>query len=316
MSKQYYQECIALGSKTGLSLVSQAPATQIDSLFRKLWKVIFLFERRFSRFLPNSELSMFNRNAGTKQAISPEFHAVLAAAQEMAQKTGGLYNPFILPALQKAGYSHSRVPGHEQDAVDDHSGKSVTGIDKLEIGDDWARIPYGTALDLGGCGKGYLADLLRDNFPDAVTGYWLSLGGDIAVGGADEHEQPWAVSIESAYDPSTSIATITSSQLSAVATSGTTVHSGKTAGKRWHHIIDPRTCQPAETDILLATVYDSSALRADVLASCAVILGGQKGLQFLKEKQVQAAVLQLRSAIGKKHILHFGSAITLGGVGA
>lgn len=259
---------------------------------------------------------MFNRNAGLKRTISTELQEVLTAAREIADITNGLYNPFILPALQAAGYSHSRVPGYEQDAVDDHSSRSVVSSEELEIGDNWARIPFGTAIDLGGCGKGYLADRLRARLPDAVTGYWFSFGGDIAVGGHDEHNQPWNITVQSADDSSINIATLNVTTVSGIATSGTTVHRGKRTDKPWHHIIDPRTCQPAETDVLLATVCDSSTLRADVLASCAVILGCKEGLRFLKEQGIKAAVLQCRTLNGKTRIAHFGNGITLGAIHA
>lgn len=308
---EYYQEAVALGSKTGISLVSQAAPALLEQVFRDLWRRTFLFERQFSRFLPASELSTFNRNAGTKQAITVEFRDILVAAHDMAHATGGLYNPFILPAVQAAGYTHSRVPGHEQDAVDNHAGKSVVPVERLEIGTDWARIPYGTALDLGGCGKGYLADMLRSSLPSSIAGYWLSFGGDIAVGGQDAHNQPWTVSIERADSPTKSIGTYTATAPVGVATSGTTVHRGKKAGKTWHHLIDPRTRKPAQTDVLLATVCDDFALRADVLASCAVILGGTRGLQFLKEQKVKAAVLQCQTPQGMHYIEHYGNGIMI-----
>ncbi|MBW4062117.1 FAD:protein FMN transferase [Candidatus Saccharibacteria bacterium] len=304
---QHYQETVALGSKTGLSIVSTAPKVKIEALYHTLWREIFLFERRFSRFLPASELSIFNRNAGTKQVISPEFQAVLVAARDISQETAGLYNPFILPALQSAGYVNSRVPGHETNPVDDHSGKTVVPVKNLEIGDGWARIPFATAVDLGGCGKGYLADLLRERLPDIISGYWLSFGGDIAVGGRNEQNQPWTVLIQSAADPAKNIASLKPDGTSGVATSGINIHTGIKAGEVWHHIIDPRTLRPAKTDILLATVSDKSALRADVLASCAVILGGGQAMEFLKQHQADAAVLQFGSRLE-----HFGDGIIIG----
>lgn len=194
--------------------------------------------------------------------------------------------------------------------------KTVVGIDQLEIGDTWARIPYGSALDLGGCGKGYLADLLRAKLPDSVTGYWLSLGGDIAIGGQNDNRQPWFVTIQAADDQNRDIGGITVTSPSGVATSGTTVHKGKKNGKSWHHIIDPRTLQPAKTDVFLATVHDNSSLRADVLASCAIILGCNQGLEFLKNKGVKAAVLQCQAKSGGSRIVSLGSNITLGAVHA
>ncbi len=308
---QYYQECIALGSKTGLSLVSDADPDSIDILYTHLWQSIFIFERQFSRFLPGSELSRFNREAGTKQYISPEFRDILLAAKTIANETDGVYNPFILPALQASGYVHSRVPGYEKDAVDDYSNRSVTTIERLEIGDDWARIPYGTALDLGGCGKGYLADQLRTKLPKSVTGYWLSFGGDIAAGGLNDSNEPWKITIQDARDSTQDIGTLTATTSCGVATSGTTVHTGKKTGKAWHHLIDPRTREPAVTDVLHATVCDTSALRADVFASCAVILGSNDGVRFLKKHGIQTAALQCHASSETSPIIHFGNGIII-----
>lgn len=316
LAMQYYQECIALGSKTGISLVAQEKTVKINALFKSLWKDIFLFERRFSRFIPDSELSMFNRRAGTKQSISREFHDLLAAAFKIAEQTKGLFNPFVLPAVQSAGYNHSRVPGHEQDAVDDHSDKAVAAIEQIEIGDNWAKIPYSTAIDFGGCAKGYLGDQLRSQMPDYIQGYWISLGGDISVGGQDKNNRPWTVSVQNADNPKKEIASISADGINAIATSGTNVHSGMQSGKHWHHIIDPATKLPAVTDVILATVCDNSLLNADVLASCAVILGSKQATGFLKKQGAKAGLLQYRSLKGKIQLKYFGNHIILKGIDA
>lgn len=309
---QYYQEAVALGSKTGLSLVSRAGAGRIRRVYQDLWQAIFAFEKQFSRFLPGSELSMFNRSSGTKQPVSPEFRSLLLTAQELASQTDGLYNPFILPALQSAGYVRSRVPGHELDQVDDYANRTVVSADRLEIGDTWARIPYGTALDLGGCGKGYLADQLRELLPDSIDGYWLSLGGDIAVGGCDEQAAPWSVNVQAAETTDRDVATLQPQGNCGVATSGTTVHRGRQADKAWHHLIDPRSLRPAKTNVLLATVCAKSTLMADVLASCAVILGSEAGLPFLASRGVETAVLQCQAMDGTSRIVHYGNGIISG----
>ena len=245
-----------------------------------------------------------------KNFISVEMKHLLMAASSMANQTDGLFNPFVLPAIQKAGYYYSRVPGHEKDLVDDHSDKAVVTIDRLEIGDNWAKIPYGTAIDFGGCGKGYLADQLRKSLPGTISGYWFSFGGDIALGGVDASDRPWNISVQSADDSSKNIATLSLPGVRGIATSGITVHQGRHAGKHWHHIIDPRTHLPADTDVLLATVCDNdSTLRADVLASCAVILGSNKGMRFLKKAGIASALLQFRNFKGETEMRSFGNGI-------
>lgn len=309
---KYYQKHTALGSTIELCIVSDQPRHEIDALYQALWHMIFSFEKQYSRFLPASELSFFNRRAGTRHTISASFREVLQAAQVMAHKTDSLFNPFILPALQAAGYQHSLVSGHEHDAVDDHSHRRVVPITELEIGDTWAKIPFGTALDFGGHGKGYLADQLASIVPKNVQGFWFSLGGDIIAGGADEQGKPWRISIQHAGSPSQTIGSVIvpiGSRL-AVATSGTMQRRGVKQGKVWHHLIDPRTLRPAITDMRIATVCASSALEADVFASCAVILNRHESYEFLKSRQVIAAALQY-DASGRLATQHFGATIRI-----
>ena len=181
------QTNFALGSEATITLISSQSEQQLSPLFATIWRTIFTFERRFSRFIPMSELCAFNRSAGIKTIVSEEFKDLLLTATSFAKATNGLYNPFILPALQHAGYKTSLVHGYENDKIEDYSHKKVVNIERLEIGNNWARIPYGTAIDLGGCGKGYLADKLRSLVvANNIHGYWISLSGDVATSGVDE----------------------------------------------------------------------------------------------------------------------------------
>ena len=191
MLKQYFQTKLALGSDVTLVVVGSEPEAVADELFTSLWHTIYRFERQFSRFIPMSELSAFNRSAGVKTPVTAEFRAILLVAKKLGEQTNGLYNPFILPALQRAGYTKSFVSEYANDSQDDYSKLTVVSLDCLQIGDDWASIPYGTAIDLGGCGKGYLADLLADNeIPEWVKGYWFSIGGDVVgEGESDDAER-------------------------------------------------------------------------------------------------------------------------------
>lgn len=294
---QFYQKQQALGSNVELSIVTSDNTNIVEKLYHELWNMVFQFERQFSRFIPASELSVFNRNAGMKQAITPAFRKILEAARAIGEETRGLYNPFILPALQAAGYTHSLVKSYEHDAVDDHSRKTVVTIDHLEIGDTWARIPYGTALDLGGCGKGYLADELADFASQYTTNYWFSLGGDIIAQGTDDNGTPWRIAVQDGLDDTQDIGWLNpvANLRIAAASSGTRVRHGTKRGKAWHHLIDPRSLEPATTDILLVTVCATSCFRADVLASCTAILGSREGPEFLKKHGITIALLQHRA---------------------
>lgn len=302
----------ALGGDVSLSVVMDLPSNETSRLFNELWKQIYSFERQFSRFLPSSELSAFNRSAGIKLTITPGFRDLLLMARELAEETEGLYNPFILPALQRAGYLNSAVKGYEDDIQEDHSSKQVVPVENLTIGDTWAQIPYGTAIDMGGCGKGYLADMigeiLRNNL---VQGYWLSMSGDIATYGRDEDSKTLSVAIQNAENPeikSNLVVECPADQFG-IATSGTFRRTGQDNENDWHHIIDPSTREPAITDVRLATVCADTAVAADVLASCATILGSKRALPFLKANGASDALLQCVDNAGKIHTFGFGKNI-------
>jgi len=189
------------------------------------------------------------------------------------------------------------IATHADDVSDDFSLRSVVAHDELELGGDWGRIPYGTAIDLGGCGKGFIADKLAAIVEDIpwVSGYWFSLGGDIICKGLDESGVPWRVGIESADTENTNVVAnaITTGERTAVATSAITARIGHKDNVAWHHIINPKTLQPATTDLIGASIMSQSALSADVLATCAIIEGGRKAQNYLKRYKIQGILLQL-----------------------
>lgn len=312
----YFQTNIALGSSITLTIVADQQADKkINQLFAELWRAIFVFEKQFSRFLPNSELSQFNQKAGTQQPVTPEFHALLKEAKRLSEATAGLFNPFILPALQRAGYKKSVVPGYEEDFQHDYSKLHVAEPKDLKIGDSWASIPYGTAIDVGGCGKGYLADqLAKKAKQEEVRGYWFSLGGDVVGAGHDEHGRPFTVEIRDSPDESAPARweVRPAGKEFTVATSGTNIRKGVHEGKAWHHILDPRTQLPAETDLTTVSIYGISGVEADVLASSAIILGSKKAGGLLKEfPSVKGYILQGWDSHDKRIEVKHGRAISL-----
>ncbi len=290
----YHQSKIALGGEVTLNLVSKLDIKSIDKIYLELWSYIDNFEIRFSRFKHDSELSRFNRGAGTKQYVGQEFIDILMVSKKYYEITKGLFNPFILPALQKAGYNKSFV-NKSEDNLDDFSKRAVIKANLIKLGSDWAMIPYGSAIDFGGIGKGYLADKLTDIIKNYdVEGYWLSLGGDIVVNGVSSKSTNWIIDIQDATKPKEIVGKLKLPKnfYSGVATSGTIKRKGIHNNKKWHHIIDPRTLEPAITDIKSVTIATKSGIEADILATCAVILGYKKALIFLKEHKVKAALIQ------------------------
>ncbi|HET7320501.1 MAG TPA: FAD:protein FMN transferase [Candidatus Saccharimonadales bacterium] len=303
----------ALGSDAVLTVVATS-GDQAKTLLQALWQQVERFEASFSRFRIDSELSRFNAQAGSETVISNEFYDLLVASRKLSLDTKGAYNPFILPALQQAGYIGSWPEPQKANSKLDFSNRRIYPISSLTLTKGRARIPADAALDFGGIGKGYLLDQLADYaVTKHVKGYWFSLGGDIVCQGYNEAGEPWHIGIQAAVGPAEATAyaaNIHGGRL-AVATSGVTKRHGTKSGHSWHHLIDPRTGLPTSSDILTATVVGPRAVYADVYASCAVLLGSTEAQKFLRHKGV-SALLQNRFTTSHSQSLQLvGKGITL-----
>lgn len=268
-----------------------------NEIFDQLWSQISTFDQKFSRFIPGSELSLLNKNAGQKMQVSPEFMIFFNASLKMSSESDGLFNPLVLPSLQKAGYLGSWPKVEENIPGLNFSDRLNTDMDDIEFGKDWIKLPPKSALDSGGLGKGYLLDQLS-NFliKKNVNNYWLSLGGDIIATGNNIGKTGWEIGVELVNNENKNEEIIfTNGNTMAIATSGILKRSGVKYDVPWHHIIDPRTSLPAKTDILVATVTADSAALADIYAKSIIILGLEKAKSFIKQKEIPMAILQIKN---------------------
>jgi thiamine biosynthesis lipoprotein len=240
-------------------------------------------EARFTRFVKESELARLNAGDGRYVPVSPEMFAMLEAALWAYEESGGLVNAAILPALRAAGYDRPFGQGLS------HPGSSepmhVPGLPEVLILDGTTRsvaLAPGAALDLGGIAKGALADLLIDELGDDAV---CNLGGDVRVRGNGPEGDGWHIGL---CDRSA-----VAVRDGAVCTSGTT---RRRWGQSMHHLIDPKTGMPVRTDLAEVSVITDFALRGEVYAKCAMLLGASAGLAFLESHGVRHAVVP---AVGK-----------------
>lgn len=241
---------------------------EIERWFREV-------EATLSRFDPESSLSQLNKYPGRWVSVPPLLHRAVQMALGAARATEGAFDPTILDALEAAGYSRSfelgPTPAEEPPAVQANRWREIRVAPTTPA----VWLPPGTRLDLGGIGKGLAVEgamhLLR-RAPRAL----VNAGGDLALQTAPG-DRPVPVEIENPFNPEQTLAT-------AYLYSGAAATSS-IMGRRWgqglHHIIDPRTGRPAATDLVAATVFADTAVRADVLAKSCIILGARRSFSLL-----------------------------------
>lgn len=247
---------------------------------------IATLERRLSRFRPDSELSQLNQRSGRWVVTSRPLWFVIQAALASARTTDGLVTPAILSALETAGYDRSfeRVGPGDASAIISSDAVSVPDWRDIEL--DPARravrLPTGMRLDLGGVAKGWAARRavrrLRVHGPALVDA-----GGDIAAAGMSSQDgvQPWLIGIAHSLQPDQRLPAPIVLRNGGVATSGRDIRTWLRHGARQHHIIDPRSGRPADTDIVSVTVIARDVIAAETAAKAVLIQGSGAGLRWL-----------------------------------
>lgn len=236
-------------------------------------------ERRMSRFDPASELSELNRNAGRWMPVSRLLWRVIGRALQLAEETGGLFDPTIGNAMLASGYRSSFDAAHRWDSA------NGTNADlpllgqwrqvELDPGRHAIRWPAEMRLDLGGIGKGFTAQQVVDYL--APWGPCLvDAGGDVTAGDGPTGEPGWAVGIAQPSadnnDAATPAVTVWLNNAT-LATSGVDYRWWMHDGRRRHHLIDPRTGDSAQTDLVTASVLAADASAAEAWATAALIAG-------------------------------------------
>jgi len=251
------------------------------------------FEALLSRFRPASELSLLNEDEGPVFAASADLYAAVEAALWAAQQTDGIYDPTILPCLERAGYDRTfpalpspRPLGHEEPAATEAEEPLPRGADYRAVRlEPFARLiarPPGVRLDLGGMGKGWTVDRVVDDL--RADGHFLiNAGGDLYAYGAPPGERGWRVHLADPRQPARRVATL-SLWHHALATSTVARRRWLQDGRVRHHLIDPRTGRPAAGDVVSASVVAGRAFPAEVFAKTALILGTAAGLAFLEAR--------------------------------
>lgn len=226
-------------------------------------------ERRFSRFRADSELSRVNAAAGAWTAVSPGFARLTRFAIQAAWRTGGSFDPTVLPAMIAAGYDRDfdEVLAGARGAL--HPPRPCGRFDEIELEAERLRMPDGVAMDFGGVAKGWTVDLAAEGtLSMGLRWAIVNAGGDLRLVG-DVPSTGVEVSVEDPQDRSSELLRLSISE-GALATSSVLVRSW---GPGLHHLIDPRTGAPVVGDVLQATVWAKTCSEAEVRSKCALLEG-------------------------------------------
>ncbi|MHC1782637.1 MAG: FAD:protein FMN transferase [Anaerolineaceae bacterium] len=287
MSNLQYFEFKAMS--TQILLAAEGSRSRLETGFQQVRAFIEAEEKRFTRFSEDSELSSLNHSSGSWFEASPEMFEVLSLCRDMNEQTHGLFDPGVLDALEWAGYDHTIANLREFNPGDAFQVKAPPQVStfagiRFDLMGNRVFLPPGMRIDLGGIAKGWIAEQAA-----GILGLWseaccVDAGGDAFMVGLPSGEDFWKVDLEDPCNPA-SILAVLKLPPGAVATSSVTKRRWTQAGQVRHHLIDPRTAFPAESDWLCVTAIAETLAEAEVYAKALLIGGSDESTQIAAEDQ-------------------------------
>ncbi len=267
-------------------------------------------DRAWSRFRPESELSLLNATGGGRPVVvSPSTFALISHAVDAWRHTEGRFDPTGLAALEFWGYDRtfddvvsggqlhpagtvSTAATAATSVADRPAAQALVGCAGIGL-DPIVRavtLPAGLNLDLGGIGKGYAADLVTQELMDAgAQAACVDLGGDLRVMGPGPYDHAW----ETTFDVPDLAARIGRLRFGhgAVATSTRLRRRWRRGDVMLHHLLDPATGAPADSGLATVTVIAGDAWWAEVLAKAAFVAGPDAGVRLLEQSGVEGLLV-------------------------
>ena len=261
---------------------------EFDADLNTVEKRVAELEAVFNRHSRSSELSRLNRQAGVAPfKVSDDMQRILSISRRWYRVSGGVFDPSVVPLIDL--WNRVGENGWSPTADEVNAARGLVGLDHVSTvsGDRVLFATEGMGLDFGAIAKGLIVDaaveLLRQR---GVERGLVEAGGDAyAFGGGT-----FRFGIQDPQVKDALMGTIEVNE-GAVVSSGDYERYTVIGGKRYSHIVDPRTGYPADTGLVSATVVGGDAADADALATSLMVLGLEKGVELLGKLGGVGAVL-------------------------
>ena len=279
-----------LGTIIDITIYDKNDETIIDKAFDRIREI----EAKMTiNNADTSEIIALNEASGKGGVkVSPDTFDVLERAKYYSELTGGLFDPTVgsIVKLWNIGTEYAAVP--DPKVLEEK--RKLINKDKLILDRSTLTATLedpGMQVDLGAIAKGYAADevakILKEN---GVQHSIINLGGNVLTIGGNMIGNPWKIGIQNPFNPRGDFLGIVEIKDKTVVTSGTYERYFEEGGKRYHHILDPRTGYPSDNEIASVSIITDSSMDADGNSTSVLLLGLEEGLKFVESQKVIEAI--------------------------
>lgn len=262
-----------------------------EELLKEAFELCGQLEQTLSKSAQGSDVWRVNHANGTPVSVSDVTAYLIDIAESYYNLSGGLFDITCgaETALWDFHAAEPSIPSEAQRA----EAVNLTGFTAMQRLGNTVILPPGMQLELGGIAKGYIADRLRVLLTArGAENAIINLGGNVVTIG-DNSGGMWRIGVKSPFSD-TGYSCIINVGARSVVTSGIYERCFEADGVTYHHILDPRTAMPADTDIAGVTIISESSVDGDALSTVCLLLGSEKAAELIYQTDNTEAVIILR----------------------
>jgi len=251
-------------------------------------------DRLMSNYRDDSELSFINRAAANDAiSVSAPMFSVLDAARRVSAASNGAFDVTVGPLVRLWGF-HDKKP-HLPTATELAAIRPLVNYRNVEVDASRHAVHFarpGVEIDLGGIAKGFAVEVAANVLRRYGLSGFIDAGGNQYLLGTPAGKRTWTVGIKNPDAPAAVIGVVETGEIS-VSTSADSYNFLVADGRKYGHILDPRTLEPAD-GALSVTVFSRDGTLADAMSKAAFILGPREGLALVDSFPGMSAVIAYR----------------------
>lgn len=275
-----------MGTTYSVKLVAE-PFQSTDGLQEKIDRRLDEINQSMSTYRKESEISRFNRFRSVDEGfpVSDDFFHVLTTGQKIFECSGGAWDATVDPLVNLWGFGRNKRTGGLPAKAEISKALQTVGFDKIRVKDhNLFKSNPDITLDLGSIAKGYGVDQIAAVVSDSgFENFLVEIGGEVFAKGYRIDGKPWRIGVNRPQKeaPLDAVYKVISLTGKALATSGDYRNYTEIDGRRYSHVIDPRTGWPVANGVVSASVLAPNCTLADGLATALMVMGPQSGLEMI-----------------------------------
>ncbi|MBY5990605.1 FAD:protein FMN transferase [Ferrimonas balearica] len=248
-----------------------------------------------STWRPDSLISQFNRHQfTTPMRVDSDFVRVVREGVRLAELTDGALDVTVGPLVNLWGFGPDGRIESAPSAEAIREAQARVGVSHLVLDGHFLRKDRPDIyLDLSAIAKGYGVDVVAQVLEDrGIHDYLVEVGGELRLKGVKPDGQRWRIAVEQPDESGREVFKVIEPGEMAVATSGDYRNFFEEDGRRFSHLIDPRTGEPVNTRLASATVLAPSSMTADGLATAFIVMGTEASLALAERQNLPVMLIE------------------------